>query len=73
MLTVTRLDPSLPVHVLDKGTGECIAWFDYGKEDHLLWLVSLDVGGECWLVPNHQIRLIKNYSLGRVKVDKKKI
>jgi hypothetical protein len=46
-------------------TGEAIAWFDYGKEDHLLWLVSLDQTGECWLVPNTEIRLLENYSIGR--------
>jgi hypothetical protein len=60
-----QLNPSIPVKVLDKGDGECVGWFDYGKEDDLLWLVILDNTGEAWLVPNKNIRGIKNFSIGR--------
>lgn len=55
MTHMLQLNPSIPVSVLNKGMGEAIAWFDYGKEDHLLWLV-----------PNTEIRLIENYSIGRI-------
>lgn len=63
---IIQLNPSIPVEVIDKGSGECLAWFDYGKEDHLLWLVALDSDGSVWLVPNPEIRLLQNYSIGRL-------
>lgn len=60
-----QLNPSLPVEVVNRGTAECVGWFDYGKEDDLMWLCILDSTGEAWLVPNKDIRGIKNYSIGR--------
>lgn len=61
-----QLNPSIPVEVLQKGVGEAVGWIDYGKEDHLIWIVALDKTGEVWLAPNHQIRFIKNYSIDRI-------
>lgn len=64
---ILQLNPSIPVYLTDKEvTGECIGWIDYSKEDDLLWVVSLDTTGEIWIVPNNKIRLLKNYSIGRV-------
>lgn len=60
-----QLNPSIPVEVVGKGYGEAIGWLDYGKEDHLLWVVALDSNGEVWTVPNTDIRFINNYSIGR--------
>lgn len=60
-----QLNPSIPVEVINKGTGEAIGWFDYSKEDHLMWMVALDSDGSVWLVPNPEIRLLTNYSIGR--------
>lgn len=40
-----QLDPTIPVVVYmeDKWvSAEAIGWFDYSKEDYLLWLVSLN-------------------------------
>lgn len=65
-MRMLQLDPSIPVYVIDKGVGEAIAWFDYSKEDHLLWLVCMNDTGEMWLIPNPQIRLQSNPSLGRI-------
>lgn len=65
MSHMLQLNPSIPVLVLNKGEGEAVGWFDYGKEDHLLWLVAMDDTGEVWLVPNTEIRFIQNYSIGR--------
>jgi len=64
-----QLNPSIPVMIVGKGTGEAIGWFDYSKEDHLMWLVALDEGGEVWLVPNTHVRLrlIESCSIGRTK------
>lgn len=66
-LTIHRLDPSIPVYIPDRDvSGEALAWFDYGKEEHVLWMVALDTTGEVWLLPNTQIRLMNNPSIGRV-------
>ena len=62
---ITVLNPSIPVVVIEQGTGECIGWIDYGPEHHLLWIVALDAGGEVWQVPNTQIRLCRNPSMLR--------
>ncbi len=53
------------MEVLGKGYGEAIAVIDYSPEFNLLWVVALDSNGEIWTVPNHDVRLIKNYSIGR--------
>ena len=64
---ITQLNPSIPVYVTSKDTtGECIGWLDYSKEDDLLWIVALDTTGEVWIEPNKNIRLLPNYSIGRI-------
>lgn len=65
-----QLNPSIPVEVLGKGTGEAIFIIDYSPEFNLLWVVALDSNGEVWTVPNQDIRFIKNYSLGRTFTPK---
>lgn len=68
---ITPLNPSLPVYVMDRGTGECIAWIDYGPEWHLLWLVAFDNGGEVWAIENTKIRFCRNPSALRdIKLGK---
>ena len=42
---------------------------DYGPETHLLWVVFMDVGGGCWTVPNPEIRMQANWSMGRRDAD----
>lgn len=70
---ITQLNPSIPVQVVGKGTGECLFLLDYGKEDHLIWVVAMDDTGEVWAVPNPEIRLIKNYTIGRNLKSSEKI
>lgn len=60
-----QLNPSLPVFVVGRGKGEAIGWLDYGKEDNLIWVVAMNDSGEVWCVPNPDIRLLTNYSIGR--------
>lgn len=62
---IIQLNPSIPVHVMDKGKGEAIGWLDYGKEDHLIWIVAMNNTGEVWLETNPNIRLLPNYTIGR--------
>lgn len=64
MTYILQLDPSIPVKT-PKGTAECIAWLDYGKEDNMIWVCAMDNTGEVWAVPNPDIRLLENYSIGR--------
>ena len=42
-----------------------MAVIDYGPEFDLLWVVAMDEGGEIWCVPNPQVRMQANWSLGR--------
>ena len=62
---ILQLNPSIPVEVIGKGSGEAIFLIDYSGEHHLMWVVALDSNGSVWTVPNPDIRFIKNYTLGR--------
>lgn len=62
---VTQLDPPIPVEVLGKGRGFCLGWIDYSQEHDLLWIVADDTTREVWCVPNAEIRMQTNWSLGR--------
>lgn len=63
----TQLDPPIPVHVVDRGPGHAFAVIDYGPEFNLLWVTGMNDGGEIWCVPNADVRLQANWSLGRNK------
>jgi len=62
---ILQLNPSLPVHVKDKGIGEALFIQEFSKEDNLIWIVAMDNTGEVWQVPNPDIRLLNNYTIGR--------
>ena len=64
-MSLTQLAPPLPLHVVDRGKGQAMAVIDYGPEFDLLWVVAMDDGGEIWCVPNPQVRMQANWSLGR--------
>ncbi|MEO8618210.1 MAG: hypothetical protein ABI412_02485 [Sphingomicrobium sp.] len=66
-MAFTQLDPPVPLHVVDRGTGCAVAVIDYGPEFDLLWVVGMDDGGEIWCVPNPQVRLQANWSMGRTR------
>lgn len=61
---ITQLNPPLPMET-PKGSGMAHFVIDYGPEAHLLWVVFLDVGGGCWTVPNPEVRLQANWTMGR--------
>ena len=65
-----QLNPSIPMHVLERGPGQAIGMIDYGPEQNLLWVIALDEGGEIWCAPNPQVRVQSNWSLGRTKERK---
>lgn len=69
-MAFTQLDPTIPLHVVDRGNGTAVAVIDYGAEFDLLWVVGFDDGGEIWCVPNPQVRLQANWSMGRSKASR---
>ncbi|WP_232332994.1 hypothetical protein [Novosphingobium aquimarinum] len=61
----TQLNPTLPVHVLGKGHGYAIGMIDYGQEHNLIWVTAIDETGEIWCAPNPEVRLGRNWTMGR--------
>lgn len=62
---ILQLNPMIPVHVVGKGQGFAFAMIDYSQEHDLMFVVAMDDNGEVWTVPNFNIRLQRNISLGR--------
>lgn len=60
-----QLDPTIPVHVIDKGAGFAFAVIDYGQEHNLIWVTAINETGEIWCAPNPQVRLQGNWTMGR--------
>jgi len=56
----------LPMHT-SKGDGWAHFVIDYGPECQLLWVVFMDDDGACWTVPNVEIRMTHNWTMGRRK------
>jgi hypothetical protein len=69
---ITQLNPPLP---LDTSKGEGWAHFliDYGPESALFWVVFMDKDGACWTVPNPEVRMHHNWTLGRRKPDESNV
>lgn len=61
----TQLNPTLPLHVLDRGDGYAIAVIDYGQDHNLIWVTVLNETGEVWCAPNPLVRFGKNWTMGR--------
>lgn len=59
-----QLDPPLPMDT-PKGSGLAHLVIDYGVEADLMWVVFLDADGACWTVSNREIRMQKNWTMGR--------
>lgn len=59
-----QLTPPIPLETL-QGKGWAHAVIDYGPEYHLLWVVFSDETRECWTVPNPEIKIQKNWTMGR--------
>jgi hypothetical protein len=61
-----QLDPPLPVYIPARNqTGLAHLVIDYGPESHLIWVIATDAGGEIWSLPNPQVRLQTNFTMGR--------
>jgi hypothetical protein len=60
----TQLQTTIPMKT-SKGAGLAFAVIDYGIEHDLLWVVALDDSGEIWCMPNREVRISANWSIGR--------
>jgi hypothetical protein len=66
MSHMLQLNPAIPV-ITGKGKGEAVGWIDYSKEDDLIWVVFSNDTGECWLVPNDEVRAFPNWTIKRMR------
>lgn len=64
-MSLTQLDPALPVIVLEKGAGYAFAVIDYGQEHNLIWVTAINETGEIWCAPNPKVRMANNWTMGR--------
>ena len=65
MSSFTQLNPPLPVYATGKGNGLAHGVIDYGPEHDLIWVTAIDETREIWCVPNPQIRMRQNWTMGR--------
>jgi hypothetical protein len=65
---ITQLNPPLPMET-SKGSGWAHFVIDYGPETALLWVVFMDADGACWTVPNPEVRMSFNWTMGRRKPE----
>lgn len=61
---ILQLNPPIPL-MTSKGKGLAHLVIDYGPEHHLLWVVFLDEGRECWTFANPYVMAQVNVTMGR--------
>jgi hypothetical protein len=67
-MSLTQLSPPLPMET-SKGSGLAHFVIDYGPESELLWVVFMAADGACWTVPNPEVRMTVNWTMGRRKPE----
>jgi hypothetical protein len=67
-IVLVQLNPPLPLET-PKGAGWAHFVIDYGPEGALLWVVFMDEDGACWTVPNFEVRMSYNWTMGRRKPE----
>lgn len=60
-----QLNPTIPIYVVDKGSGYAFAVIDYGQEHNLIWVTAINETGEIWCAPNPKVRIADNWTMGR--------
>jgi hypothetical protein len=63
-----QLSPPIPV-LTPKGKGLAHILIDYGPEHHLIWMVFIDEGGQCWSFANPDVRAQTNPTMGRKSIE----
>lgn len=73
-MVLVQLGETIPVLVVGGcgwqgpvGNALAIGWAHYGVEHPLVWVVWMDETGQCWEVPNPNVRARRNITLGRGK------
>lgn len=64
-MSFQQLNPSLPVTVERKGSGNAFAVINYGDEHNMIGVVAIDANGEIWCSPNPKVRMRTNWTMGR--------
>lgn len=64
---ILQLNPMIPVVVTSKDnrTGYACLVTEHGEESYKIWTVIMDDSGEVWDVPNPEILVYKNWTMGR--------
>lgn len=62
---ILQLNPLIELST-PKGNGYAMLIIDYGMDTDLYWVVSINNTGEIWTFPNHEVRAVKNITLGRI-------
>jgi len=65
---IVQLNPPLPMET-SKGGGWAHFLIDYGPESALLWVVFMDADRACWTIPNAEVRISFNWTIGRRKAE----
>jgi len=61
-----QLNPNIPiVRNKDGMKGYAFMVIDYSQEHNLLFVCAMD-NGEIWCISNHELKIQKNISLGRI-------
>lgn len=68
-MSLTQLNPTIPVYVIGKGEGFALAVIDYGQEHNLIWVTAINATGEIWCAPNPKVRLGSNWTMGRSRSE----
>ena len=58
-----QLNPPIPVDT-PRGPAYAHMVIDYSQEHYVLFVVFLADTGECWVVPNRDVKLQKNLTMG---------
>lgn len=58
-----QLNPPLPVDT-PKGPAYAHMMIDYSQEHYLLFVCFLCDSGECWVLPNKDVKLQRNLTMG---------
>ena len=61
---ILQLQPPIPV-VTPMGDAIAHLVIDYSIEHSIHWVVFMEDTGQCWTLPNEQIRAQRNITLGR--------
>jgi len=68
-MTLTQLDPVLPIRIEGKGEGCAFAVISRGQDQDLIWVAVLNDTGEICCAPNPQVRIPSTWITARKRLD----